>query len=133
MSKKELILQTSDLFIQQRNLDIIKKSYSSNYIAHAGNKTYKGHRFLKMYSKQIHRAIPDLKIIKIEFLILTDTLLTWQRTFTGTHMHSLKGIPASMKKITWYEIVVSRFENDKIAEEWIASDLAFQLMLKQSN
>jgi predicted ester cyclase len=44
----------------------------------------------------------------------------------------MKGIPASLKKITWYEVVVSRFEKDKIAEEWIASDLAFQMMVKLS-
>ena len=42
----------------------------------------------------------------------------------------MKGIPASNKKVRWYEIVVSRFDNDKIIEEWVVSDLGFQLMLK---
>ncbi len=28
-------------------------------------------------------------------------------------------------------MVVSRYENGNIIEEWVASDLAFQLMLKQ--
>jgi hypothetical protein len=34
--------------------------------------------------------------------------------------------------VKWYEIVVSRFDKDKIIEEWVVSDLAFQLMLKQN-
>ena len=56
--------------------------------------------------------------------------MTWQRTLSGTHKADLKGIPASNKKVKWYEIVVTRFDKDKIIEEWLASDLAFQLMLK---
>ncbi len=34
------------------------------------------------------------------------------------------------KKLKWNEMVVSRFEGDKIAEEWVVSELAGQLLLK---
>lgn len=44
-----------------------------------------------------------------------------------------QGIPASMKRIKWNDIVVTRFDGDRIAEEWLASNLAFQLMIKQPN
>ena len=44
-----------------------------------------------------------------------------------------QGIPASMKRIKWNDIVVTRFDVDRIAEEWLASNLAFQLMIKQPN
>ena len=43
----------------------------------------------------------------------------------------MMGIPPSKKKIKWNEMVVSRFEGDKIAEEWVVSELAGQLLLKQ--
>lgn len=111
---------------------IIDNSFSANYEAHAGDKTYKGHQFIKRYTKQVRKAIPDIKVSSVEFLSLTDNIVTWKRTFTGTHKADMRGIPASNKKIKWYEIVVTRFDKEKIAEEWVASDLALQLMLKHT-
>jgi predicted ester cyclase len=43
----------------------------------------------------------------------------------------MQGIPASNRKVKWTEIVVTRFNGERIAEEWLVSNLAFQLMLKQ--
>jgi len=52
------------------------------------------------------------------------------KTLVAEGLHMM-GIPASEKKIKWKEMVVSRFEGDKIAEEWVVSELAGQLLLKQ--
>ncbi|MEL7534953.1 MAG: ester cyclase [Bacteroidota bacterium] len=57
---------------------------------------------------------------------------SWKRSFKGTHKANMQGIPASNKAIVWEEMVVSRFENGKISEEHLVSDLAAQLLLKQS-
>lgn len=116
--------------IVQGNQVIIEVAFSTDYKAHSGGKIHSGHKFIKQFTKQIRKAIPDNKILKIDFLSETEDIITWQRTFTGTHIKDLKGIPASNKKVKWYEIVVSRFQNDKIIEEWVSSDLAFQLMVK---
>lgn len=123
---KQLVVEV----FEHGNLKLVDTAFSPQYLAHAGEKTYSGHKFIRQFNKQIRSAIPDLKILKIEILAQADPYLTWQRTFSGTHKKSLKGIPASNRKVKWYEIVVTRFENDQIAEEWLASDLAFQLMLK---
>ena len=130
MDRLTQITKIADQLIGQGNLHIVDSAFSTNYIAHAGAKTHHGHKFIKQFVKQLRTAIPDLKIVKIEILAQADHLLTWQRTLSGTHQSDLKGIPASNKKVKWYEIVVSRFDQDKIIEEWVASDLAFQLMLK---
>ncbi len=42
----------------------------------------------------------------------------------------MMGIPPSAQKVEWRDIVVSRFENEKIAEEWTVSELAGELLLK---
>lgn len=42
----------------------------------------------------------------------------------------MMGIPASNQRVKWQEMIVSRFENDKIVEEWVVSDLAGQLMIR---
>lgn len=120
-----------DQLIVNGNYDILESVYSTDYVAHAGEKSYRGHKFIKQFTKQVRKAIPDIKIEKIEVLLQTESVLTWQRTFSGTHKADLMKIPASNKKVKWYEMVVSRFGDGKITEEWVASDLAFQLMLKQ--
>jgi predicted ester cyclase len=131
MDRLEHIKSIADQLIGQGNLNIVDSAFSADYVAHAGEKTHNGHKFIKQFTKQLRTAMPDIKIVKLEILSQTDNILTWQRTLSGTHKADLSGIPASNKKVKWYEIVVSRFDKDQIAEEWVASDLAFQLMLKQ--
>lgn len=130
MDRFEQIKYIADQLIGQGNLNRVDSVFSTEYLVHAGEKTHNGHKFIKQFTIQLRTAIPDIKIEKIEILSDSDNVLTWQRTLSGTHKADLKGIPASNKKVKWYEIVVSRFDKDKIIEEWVASDLAFQLMLK---
>ena len=130
MDRFQQIKYIADQLIGQGNLNIVDSAFSTDYLAHAGEKTHNGQKFIKQFTIQVRTAIPDIKIVKIEILSHSDNVLTWQRTLSGTHKADLKGISASNKKVKWYEIVVSRFDKDKIIEEWVASDLAFQLMLK---
>ena len=129
MNMEEHINHAVHQIIDNGNIDAIESFFSVNYIAHA-DKDYKGHDFIKRYTKQLHDAIPDVKTLKVEFLNQSSDKITWQRTLSGTHKKTMYGIPPSEKKILWYELVVSRFEDGKIAEEWVVSDLAGQLMLK---
>lgn len=115
----------------QANIAVIKEVFSTNYIAYSGSKKYQGHDFLQRWTKQIHKAIQNIEVVKILILSQEEQKITWQRTLTGKHIHNLKGIPASNKKVTWTEMVVSRFENHKIIEEWVVSELAAELLLKQ--
>jgi len=131
MEKLNQIKYTSEQLLGQGNLEVVDSAFSEDYLAHSGDKIYNGHKFIKQFVTQVRRAIPNIKILKIELLSQADNILTWQRTFSGTHSANLHGIPDSNKKIKWHEIVVSRFDKDKIIEEWVLSDLAFQLMLKQ--
>jgi predicted ester cyclase len=131
MDKLSTVKNTVDQLLGQGNFDIVDSVFSVNYVAHSGDKSYNGHKFIKQFAKQVRTALPNIKILNVELLSQTDNILTWQRTFSGTHKADLMGIPASNKKVKWYEIVVSRFDKDKIVEEWLVSDLAFQLILKQ--
>ncbi len=131
MHKEEQIKYALNQVTEQGNLAAIDQIFSSNYIAHAEGKAYKGHPFLKKFTKQIRLAIPDIKTKKVVFLMEAGDTITWERTLQGTHKTNMMGIPASNKKITWQEMVVSRFEDGKIVEEWLVSNLAGQLLLKQ--
>ena len=129
--KEEQIKFTVDQLIGQGNLDVVDVIFTTDYIAHAEDKVYKGHEFIKRFAKQVRSAIPDIRVLNVEFLVKAGATIAWQRTLHGTHKANMMGIPASEKKIKWNEMVVSRFEGDKIAEEWVVSELAGQLLLKQ--
>jgi predicted ester cyclase len=131
MEKLDFIIHILKELFEKGNLLAIEEAFDLNYTAHAGEKTYHGHAFINKYAKQIRKSINNIKVVKVTLLAQNDDILTWQRTFTGVHTKALKGIPASNKKVRWYEIVVTRFEKGKIIEEWMQSDLAFQMMLKQ--
>jgi len=46
-------------------------------------------------------------------------------------IRSIVGIPPLHKKVTWNEMLVSRFKNNKITQECVVSELAGELLLKQ--
>lgn len=131
MKKEGQIRYALDLLIGQGNLEVVGTIFTADYIAHAGDKNYQGHAFLKRWTKELRSAIPNIKAQKVEFLAQKGNTITWQRTLRGKHEKNLRGIPASGKTITFREMVVSRFEGHKIAEEWVVSELAGQLMSKQ--
>ena len=130
MDKLTTIKQANKQLFEVGDLASVPSFFDENYVAHAGEKTYNGHKFILQFVKQIRTAIPDIKIQECELLSENNDLLTVQKTFSGTHLSPLKGIPASGKKVKWYEISVVKFNNEKIIEEWVVSDLAAQLMLK---
>jgi predicted ester cyclase len=57
--------------------------------------------------------------------------VAWQRTLRGKHEGKFKGIPATGLQVIWRGMVTSQFRDGLIAEEWVISDLAEQLLLSR--
>ena len=66
----------------------------------------------------------------VEFRIEAGDTIVWHRTLSGTHKASMMGIPPTGQKVEWIDMVVTRFDGEKIAEEWTVSELAGQLLSK---
>lgn len=130
MNKEEKIRNAAGQLIEKGNLAVVDAAFAVDYLAHAQGKLYKGHDFIIRWEKQLRRAFPDLSIKDIRIFAEEGNKISWLRTLQGTHQVNLMGIPPSGKKVIWNEMLVSRFEGDKIAEEWIVSELAGQLMLR---
>lgn len=129
-TKEEIIQYAMEELIEKGNLVVLKDVFSADYLAHAGEKEYSGHAFIKRFTNQLRTAIPDIKSVDINFLAEESDTIVWQRCLTGTHKVKMQGIPPSGKKLKWVEMVVSRFENEKIVEEWVVSELMGQMLLK---
>ena len=130
INKEEKIENAFEDLVIEENYEIIKEIFSDEYIAHAGRKEYKGHSFIKRYVSQLHKAIPDIQVVDIQFLTAEDNTVAWQRTLSGTNQEEMKGIPSSKKRVEWNEMVVTRFIEGKIVEEWVVSELMGELLLK---
>jgi predicted ester cyclase len=127
---EEKIRYILEELINQGNSEIIQDFFSSNYVAHARGKNYSGHTFLTRFSNQLRTAFPNVKVIDVTFLLQDQNRITWQRTLSGTNKASMQQIPASNKRVTWTEMVVTQFESGKISEEWIVSELMGECLLK---
>ena len=127
---KELLEYAAKELIQNHNTKVVEECFDKDYVAHAGNRSYRGHAFIKRYAKELNRALSKLKVINISVLAEDTHSITWQRTLTGTHVTDMRGIPASQQRIKWSEMVVSRFKDNRIVEEWVVSELMGQLLLK---
>lgn len=130
MKKEEFIEFANKQLIEIGNLDVIADVFDENYIVHAGNKKYQGHSFIKRWAKQLSEAMPDIHIVAIIFLVETEETIVWQRRLKGTHIKKMWGINATNQLLMWNEMVVSRIEGNKIAEEWVVSELAGEMLSK---
>jgi predicted ester cyclase len=52
--------------------------------------------------------------------------VAWLRTHRGTFQADLLGAKATGKPMTWQTLIVTRYEDGKIAEEWAVSDFSEQ-------
>ncbi len=75
-------------------------------------------------------AVSDIQVVDVEILLLSGEIVAWQRTLTGTHIANMMGALPSGQKLIWRDMVVSRFENGRIAEEWNVSELAGEMLSK---
>lgn len=129
-SQEDRVRFANEELLAKGNLAAVEDFFTDDYVAHAGSKKYKGHAFVRSFANQLRSAIHGLRVVKVEFLAKQGATLTWQRTLNGKHENALKGIPPSRRKVTWREMVVTRFKGNKIAEDWVVSELAGELMSK---
>jgi predicted ester cyclase len=130
MINEKRIRFANDEILGKGNLDIVDEVFATDYIVHAGGKDYKGPKFVRKFVKQLRSAIPNLRVVEIEFLIQSGDTIAWRRTLSGKHEAEMKGIPPSGKKVRWKDMLVTRFDGNKISEEWTVSELAEKLLLK---
>lgn len=126
---EQRIRSANEALMEKGNFASVEQFFAADYVVHAANNVYKGHDFIRKWVKQLRAALPDLRVVDVAFLLSKGDTIVWQRTLSGTHIKPLRGIPASGRKVKWTEMMVTRFDGDKIAEEWSVSDLAGQLML----
>ena len=127
-SNEERIRFVNDEILGKGNLDVVDEIFATDYILHADGKDFKGPKFVRGFIGHLRSAIPDLRVVEVALLMQAGNTITWQRTLSGTHEAEVMGIPPTGQKVEWRDMVVTRFDEEKIVEDWAVSELAGQLL-----
>ncbi len=130
-SNEERVRFANDEILGKGNLDVVDEIFATDYVVHAGGKDHKGLQFVRRFVKLLRSAIPDLRVVEVAVLIQAGDTIAWQRTLSGKNEAEMMGIPPTGQKVKWREMMVTRFDGEKIAEEWMVSELAGELALHQ--
>lgn len=130
-TQSQLIEEANKTLISDGDLDAIASFFTPDYTAHITGRDFKGgHKVVRDTLGQLQKSFPDIQA-DVEILVEGEDKVAWQRTLRATHERDFKGFPASGHKIVWRDMVTTRFHEGLIAEEWVISDLAEQLLLSR--
>ncbi len=128
MSTFESIVRDANArVVEDGNVEQIEKYFSEKYVVHIGGSKHSGHAGVRRYTKAIHRAFSQLSV-DVEILLASGRRISWQRSVHGTQTGAFQGFPASGRRFTWRDMVVSQIEDGRIVQEWVVSDLAEALL-----
>jgi steroid delta-isomerase-like uncharacterized protein len=120
-------LSSNDELLNKGNVGVARDLFAPSYVTHYGGADVSGGpETIERFVNELRAAFPDLRV-EVEILATEGDRVAWMRTHRGTHQADFMGVPASGRSVTWRDMVVTRYEAGKIAEEWAVSDLAEQL------
>lgn len=128
LSNADVLQRANGAVAAGNDFDDICVFFSSDYQAHVTGKSLSGgHSVVNGFLKGIRAAFSNVEI-NIEILMEDGDRVAWKRTSVATQSGPYKGFPPSHKKIKWSDMIVTRFEGGLIAEDWLLTDLAEQLL-----
>jgi steroid delta-isomerase-like uncharacterized protein len=106
----------------RHNLAIVDELFTPDYVNHAlGAASGGGREGEKQLIAGMFTAFPDMRFT-VEDMVAEGDKVAVRYTIQGTHQGPFMGLPATGKAFTTMAIVILRFENGKIAEEWFQGD-----------
>jgi steroid delta-isomerase-like uncharacterized protein len=127
----QIIQEANTKLIIDRDLDAVGNFFTLDYTVHLTGRDFKGgHKIVRDTLSELQKSFPDIQV-DVDILIEGKERVAWQRTLRGMHEGAFKGFPASGLQIVWRDMVTSRFRDGLIAEEWVITDLAEQLLLSR--
>jgi predicted ester cyclase len=123
------IKAASAAIVDGRQLDAVDEFFAPEYVAHGTDRDVaRGPAWVRRFVGMLHEAFPDLEA-EVEILVESGDRVAWQRTLSGTQKGPFMGFPPSNRRIVWRDMATSRFQDGRIAEDWVITDLAERLLL----
>lgn len=128
LTSTELVHAANEALLVRGELDAVARYFTPDYVAHVtGRDVGGGHPTIARIVGELRAAFEDLRV-EVEVLVVGEDRIAWQRTLRGVHRVSYRGFPGTGRELVWRDMATSRLEDGRIAEEWMISDLAEQLL-----
>ena len=115
---KEIAKYISQKVVNEKDYSPIVEFLTDDYVYHGlGGMMAKTPQGFIEAIKGFHLAIPDLKSEIID-IVGEGNRLVLRFNFTGTHEGEFLGFPASGATLKFEGMIMRRFEEGKIAEDW---------------
>jgi len=132
-SMVSVIHEANTALFEQGRMESIEQYFTPDYVAHITGRDIKGgHDGIREVVGKTRAAFSGLQV-EVEILLEAETRIAWQRTMKGKQGCAYQGFPASGREILWRDMIVSQFRDGKIAEEWVVTDLAENLLLARKH
>jgi steroid delta-isomerase-like uncharacterized protein len=122
---KKIAISYFEEIVNKRNLDLVSKIFSPDYIDHemdgTENRSIKAGTFIPFLQK-LFKAFPDLHYT-IESAVAEADIVALNLSAHATHKDAFLGFPASGNKINYKQMHFFRIKDGKIMECWEVVDL----------
>lgn len=127
-SHATMIVSANDVLLVEGDRNAVDDFFTADYVAHGTDRDLTGGPDgVRSFLDTVHRAFSDLQV-DVEILAEAGDRVAWHRTLTGTQSGSFMGFPATGRRVMWRDMLVSRFQDGRIAEEWVVTDMAERLL-----
>lgn len=123
------IRAANQALLNEGDLDQVSDFFSEAYVSHGPEGDARGHDAIRGFVSSLRDAFPDLDV-DVQVLATEGDRVAWLRTHTGTHQGEVMGVEPSGERLTWQSVVVTRYEDGLIAEEWGANGLGNALLTR---
>ena len=125
MQPETLIRTFIEEAFNKGNFSVLEKIIHSEYQYASPDNQLNGIEQLTEFIHAFRNAFPDLNL-QIDDLFVSDDRSCTAFTLRGTHKEDFMGIPATKKSVAVQGMVMSRFKDSKISEDWeILDNLSF--------
>ncbi|MDX2070320.1 MAG: ester cyclase [Haliscomenobacter sp.] len=115
---KEIARFISQKVVNEKDYTPIDEYLTDDYVYHGlGGMTAHTPQGFKVAIAGFHAAIPDLKSEILDMVAEGDRLVL-RFHFTGTHQGEFLGFPASGARLHFEGMIMCRFVDGKVAEDW---------------
>lgn len=113
----------SDIF-NERSYDLIPELLAEDFVQHGSmpGSELTGQDALQENLEMYHGAFSDLEATE-ELQFGDGEYVCAQYTYRGTHDGEFMGIPATDEFVEIQGTIITRIEDDRIAERWVSADL----------
>jgi predicted ester cyclase len=120
---KRMFRHMPEMFFNEGDMTLADEEITPDYVDHILPPPYpQGLQGLRQFVNELRVGMPDVHYT-VDRLTKDDLIGEGDKVFQrllarGTHTGTLLGIPATGREITWTEMHIGRYENNRLVEHW---------------